>query len=265
MRVVVLSDIHGNLEALRVAAADARALAPDRFVLLGDLLSYGPAVEGILATCHELAAAVPTDWVLGNHEELYFDLERGDTGYFDRLADWVKASIAHTHADLDVAALAALPLVDRVEHEGVLFAHANPWGDWRYLSAVADQAEAGATLQAQGHAAGVFGHTHRTRLYHHPVGTGGTDEHPVSGQVARDGHEGVLVANAGSVGQPRSRRGGSSLLVVDIDRDTVRMTHRPVVYDVAAHVRQVRALPLPEAALDRLCGYFTAPEGAEGA
>ena len=42
MRTAVISDIHGNLEALQVVLASIDQRGVDRIVCLGDVLGYGP-------------------------------------------------------------------------------------------------------------------------------------------------------------------------------------------------------------------------------
>ena len=42
MRQALISDIHGNLEALTAVLADIREQRVDRIVCLGDVVGYGP-------------------------------------------------------------------------------------------------------------------------------------------------------------------------------------------------------------------------------
>ena len=42
MRIAILSDIHANREAFEAVLGAVRRLAPDRLVLLGDIVGYGP-------------------------------------------------------------------------------------------------------------------------------------------------------------------------------------------------------------------------------
>ena len=42
MRTAIISDIHGNLEALRVVLDDIATRNADRIICLGDILGYGP-------------------------------------------------------------------------------------------------------------------------------------------------------------------------------------------------------------------------------
>jgi len=60
----ILSDIHGNLEALEAVLADAAAQGAEKIAILGDTIDYGPNPLECLA--HAAKADV---WLVGNHEE----------------------------------------------------------------------------------------------------------------------------------------------------------------------------------------------------
>ena len=64
MRLAVLSDIHGNLPALKVVLADLNARGADMVVNLGDSLS-GPLLPRETA---EFLMAQPWVHIAGNHE-----------------------------------------------------------------------------------------------------------------------------------------------------------------------------------------------------
>ncbi|MAH67454.1 MAG: phosphoesterase, partial [Phycisphaerae bacterium] len=42
MRTALISDIHGNLDALQVVLADVDRRGVDEIVCLGDIVGYGP-------------------------------------------------------------------------------------------------------------------------------------------------------------------------------------------------------------------------------
>ena len=48
MRIAVMSDIHGNLEAFVQSLNDAKRLKVDGIVNLGDAIGYGPQPEEVL-------------------------------------------------------------------------------------------------------------------------------------------------------------------------------------------------------------------------
>ena len=64
MKIAIISDIHGNLEALKAVLSDLETFHPDRIVCLGDLIGYGPDPEAVINTIVDLGITC----VLGNHE-----------------------------------------------------------------------------------------------------------------------------------------------------------------------------------------------------
>ena len=64
MRVGVLSDIHGNRQALEAVIRNARAIGVDEFLCLGDVVGYGPDPEW----CVERVAVLTPHVVQGNHD-----------------------------------------------------------------------------------------------------------------------------------------------------------------------------------------------------
>ena len=64
MRTALVSDIHGNLEALTVVLADIDRQSVDRIISLGDILGYGPDP----VACVDIVAE-RCEWsLLGNHD-----------------------------------------------------------------------------------------------------------------------------------------------------------------------------------------------------
>ncbi len=57
LRLALLSDIHGNVDALTAALAEIEAAAPDRIVVLGDLVLNGPRPVEAVDAVMELDAA----------------------------------------------------------------------------------------------------------------------------------------------------------------------------------------------------------------
>ena len=68
MRIALLSDIHGNLQALHACLADAHARGAERFVFLGDFVGYGADPHGVVDVITEYVAQGAIA-VRGNHDE----------------------------------------------------------------------------------------------------------------------------------------------------------------------------------------------------
>ena len=64
MRLAIISDIHGNLEAFKEVLADIDQSRIDGLACLGDNIGYGPDSEGVIELVRE--RDIPS--VMGNHE-----------------------------------------------------------------------------------------------------------------------------------------------------------------------------------------------------
>lgn len=64
MKLAVISDIHGNLEAFSAVLEEMRQIRPHTIISLGDNIGYGPDSEAVMG----LMAAYGIESVLGNHE-----------------------------------------------------------------------------------------------------------------------------------------------------------------------------------------------------
>lgn len=263
-RVCVISDVHGSAGAFAAALESARALGPDRLILLGDLLTYGVEPREVLDLAHQSVERDGAILIEGNHDRLYHDLAHGRTGYLDRLPEWIRESVGWTVDRLSGQDLgAAYRWRQREIGDGVLYAHANPFpaGDWTYLNQAPEIARAALTIAADGLRVGVFGHTHRARLAtveSWPMGNPATVAAKL-GEVTEllDNDPGRgLIANAGSVGQPRCAGRASTFMLVERRRDGLHLSHRPVAYDVDAHVRAIGASGMSEQTRARLLGFF---------
>jgi predicted phosphodiesterase len=234
--IAVLGDVHGNARALRAALARARAGPVDHLVFIGDLLTYGHDVEEVLDLVGEAQQKDDAVLLIGNHDQMYFDLAEGKQDYFQKLPEWIRDSVSLTLNKFDPASLR-----ERFRWSpewtlgSALFAHANPFGlgDFRYLNAQKDLTAAVEVLQQRGARLGVFGHTHRPLWREGPV----------------------TLANAGSVGQPRDTS-GSVILRVSVDGDVATGSFEPIAYDVHGHLSDVRRDGLPAATTARLCAFF---------
>ena len=63
MRTAIVSDIHGNLEALQAVLKDIESHSCDRVVCLGDIIGYGPNPRECLDLVMKMDLCV-----IGNHD-----------------------------------------------------------------------------------------------------------------------------------------------------------------------------------------------------
>ncbi len=124
MKRAILSDIHGNLEALTAVLADAEACGATAWICLGDLIGYGPNPLECIDRIQQFDICV-----LGNHDlGALFDPEGFSSGA-ERAIFWTRQQLEGGAGDpaamqrrLDF--LAQLPRHHR--EDGMMFVHGSP-------------------------------------------------------------------------------------------------------------------------------------------
>jgi len=236
MRIAVLSDIHSNLPALEAVLV---ALGPvDAVWHLGDVVGYGPQPDEVVARLRELGAV----GVRGNHDAAALDPEMAEWFNPDarRAIEWTAGRIAPATR----AWLAELP--DTRENEGLTLVHGSPRDPtWEYIMTGTD---ARANLAAFGTAHLLHGHTHIPIAFRDEGGRmetlGPTDRASVTLDDRR------VLANPGSVGQPRDGDPRASAMILDTATST--LTWRRIAYPIAVAQAAMRAVGLPARLVARL-------------
>ena len=235
MRLAVLSDIHGNLEALHRVLADADAQQAEHMVCLGDCIGYGPEPEAVIREIR--GRSIPA--ITGNHEMVVQD--RIHLKWFNFMA---RRSLEKTLAMLSADSLAcirALPFSRSINESR--FVHGFPPDSARtYLFEVSDS-QLRQTFETMVERICFVGHTHDLEL----IGYDGSlmERRPLNEGITRLSPDGRYLVNVGSVGQPRD--GTSHAKYVIWDSDEARLETRFVSYDIAKTVAGIRVAGLPEA------------------
>lgn len=96
MKRAILSDIHGNLEALEAVLADVAHQDVDSIYCLGDIVGYGPNPRECLDRVMEFDG-----WVLGNHDQgALFDPEGFSSGA-ERAIFWTRQQLENAPDGLE--------------------------------------------------------------------------------------------------------------------------------------------------------------------
>lgn len=199
-KIAILSDIHGNLPALKAVLREVAASGANQIAVLGDIVGYGASP----AECVELCGSLSAIAVLGNHELSVLALRSKDFGELG--PGWEKsgflAGYVHAAAALDEDQadwLSKLPYTRPVE--GALIGHAC-LSDPQEFPRLTSYDEAMASLEVlAGHESkvGFLGHTHAQEIFHHPeAGIDWESENCFTVPESED-----CVVMVGSVGQPR--------------------------------------------------------------
>lgn len=89
MKTAFVSDIHGNLAALRAVLADIEAHGADRLICLGDTVGYGPQPEECLRIVRKRCAHV----LMGNHEHAVLHGAQNFTPLARQAIDWTAGQL----------------------------------------------------------------------------------------------------------------------------------------------------------------------------
>ena len=242
MRYLILSDIHGNLEALHAVVADARG-DYGAVLCLGDVVGYGADPNAV------------TDWtrahaqvtVRGNHDRACTG--QIDLQWFNPVAQasvlWTKTLLTPENTEwLRNLPAGPLPVDD------FSLVHGSPADEDQYLLDADDVGPASACCASR---TIFFGHTHVQGGFELRGHRALRIEKPGLGDRERVFEFGVadrVLINAGSVGQPRDRDPRAAYTLYDPAEP--RVTFRRVAYDLAAAQRKIRAAGLPSLLADRL-------------
>ena len=234
MKLALISDLHGNLEALDAVLRDIDRASPGaRLVCAGDVVGYGPDPEACIERLQEREALC----VIGNHEEMV--LGRRD---FSRCVHAGIVAAVWTRRRLSSGArayLEALPPYLRIG-SSVVVCHGDLESADTYVSTRERAEDALAQLRARQPSAEVLvcGHTHHAALFTHEGGFQLKD----GGADCRLPAAGNCVINPGSVGQAR---GAAPLAAYALlDRERRRVSFRAVAYDYRTTLRKLRAAKL---------------------
>ena len=242
MRVLVLSDIHGNLQALQAVLAAAEGF--NQLWNLGDAVGYGANPNEVIAIIRERAAVN----VRGNHDRVCAGLTSaaGFNPVAAQAAEWTRTTLTESN----LQGLRAVPKGPVRATAEATCAHGSPLHEDHYILSMRD---AWTPLQRMETGLTFFGHTHVQGAFvqqgaeweelHPSCGPGGLCE-----LVIPPGSR--MLVNPGSVGQPRDHDARAAFAMYDTEAETV--TFRRVNYDVEGAQAAIRSAGLPERLAARL-------------
>jgi diadenosine tetraphosphatase ApaH/serine/threonine PP2A family protein phosphatase len=242
MRIALMTDIHGNREALAACLDHAAQNGIGRYVFLGDYVGYGADPGWVLDT---VAARVAQGAIaiLGNHDAAVLTDSAG-------MNETAAEAIAWTRTRLDDrqrAFIAGLPLF--IEEADRLYVHSSAFEpqQWNYVTEL--YAASRSLMATRAHAT-FCGHTHVPALFHMSMTGKFASFDPVERVEIPLTPQRRWLAVIGSVGQPRDRDPAACYAVLDDER--YALTYVRVPYDIESAARKIRAAGLPELLAARL-------------
>jgi diadenosine tetraphosphatase ApaH/serine/threonine PP2A family protein phosphatase len=240
VRYAVLSDVHGNWEALAAVLRDAARRRPDAYMCLGDIVGYGPDPNECVARVRALGGPV----LAGNHD--LAAVGALDPSTFSPLA---RAAIEWTARVLTEEArrwLTALPL--RFETPAFLAVHGSPREPAEEY--ILDLPTALAVFSSSPFTLCLVGHSHVPGVFILEADGAVASRALPPGETVRLASTSRYILNVGSVGQPRDGDPRAAYLVLNTASHTATL-HR-IRYPIAVTQRKMMTQGLPAPLVHRL-------------
>ncbi len=231
MLLAILSDIHGNYQALEAVLADIDCHAVDHIYTLGDNIGYGPQPEEVVLALMARGAKS----VLGNHE-----LALKSENYLKRLNFVVQHSLELTKnlmGSETISFSSALPSF-RVEHD-CRFVHGCPPESVTMYLQNPSPTRLERTFATYPEQYCFYGHTHAFGRYVSDGKTFWTEKADIGKVHLHDGWR--HINNVGSVGQPRDGKNNKAKYGL-WNTVTNSLEIRALEYDVAQTVALLNEL-----------------------
>ena len=242
MLTALLSDIHGNREALTAVLAHVQAAGADRIVILGDIVGYG--ADPLF--CCDTVRALEAEGALvirGNHDAAAAGQETQMGGLAQTAIEWTRGKIGPDES----LWLGNLPMSG--EQADILFVHANGWspGSWGYIRAAAD---AERSMRRTPQRLTFCGHTHQPAVFHMSRARPAALFVPVTNVAIPLIETRQWLAVTGAVGQPRDGNPAAAYTLFDDTKKQI--TYLRVPYDTESAARKISAAGLPPFLAERL-------------
>jgi putative phosphoesterase len=213
MRILVVSDVHGNLTALEEVLCDAGKF--DSVICSGDIVGYGPNP----CECLDVLRGLKVRMVSGNHDraagralQVHSDLlELGHKDFLKKLPERLKLNVG----SIEMAIFHGSPR--------------EPFREYVYQSDAETHVDE--FLRMTGTEIIILGHTHIP-------------------YVVRSGNG--LIVNPGSVGQPRDGDPRASYTLIDMEKGKIEVTNSRVRYDIDLVASRIKMMGLPTSLVSRL-------------
>jgi diadenosine tetraphosphatase ApaH/serine/threonine PP2A family protein phosphatase len=253
LRLLILSDVHANLEALEACLAVAPA--HDSVTNLGDVVGYNASPNEVVERIREMNCPV----VRGNHDRACSGLS--NLSEFNLVAAlsarWTQLTLQPENQDW-LRSLPEGPLL-REEFPGVEFVHGSPRHEDEYVLNVPT---ASLDFHLPGHSDVIFfGHTHLQGGFSFDVKEGKTrafapkypnEDQVVKAELLLEPGQRYLI-NPGSVGQPRDNDWRAAFALFETSEDApATVTFYRVPYDVEKTQARIISSRLPERLATRL-------------
>jgi putative phosphoesterase len=201
MKIAVISDIHGNYDALEIVLKKAKIMNVEHLLILGDIVGYYYHPDKILNALSEWSF----DMIKGNHEYILEDLIANPSK-----ADKIQLKYGSGHQEAinklsvkQLQFLKDLPETKSVKFGNIsmLMSHGSPWANDFYIYPDCDK-ETVLKCDSLAHDFVLIGHSHYQFVVH---------------------NKNSILLNPGSVGQSREKGGKAFWGIIDSNNSSFQM------------------------------------------
>ncbi len=240
MRIAILSDIHGNLEAFQEVLLDLDLQRVDGAVSLGDNVGYGPEPDRVVKLLQ--ARGIPS--VMGNHEWGLTDPVNRD--WFNPMARLALERTEELLSEESLNYCRSLPIYWL--EGGCRFVHGCPPDDVVTYLFHLSREEQEDLLRGMKERICFVGHTHDLLLL--DLEPEGLFVRKLGPGLHEMNEEGPWLVNAGSVGQPRDGDNRAKYLIWEPENRILEA--RFIAYDIRKTAEGIVAAGIPQVYADRL-------------
>lgn len=238
MRYGFFSDVHSNLEALKVVVADFQKQKLDQVFFLGDAVGYGPDPN----ECTSIIDQVAQVKLMGNHD--YAALGLIETNLFNEYAQKSMEWTTSVLTEKSLKILSRFALDHRFDQSYLVHSTPKEPQEWNYIFDLDDAEENFNFFNKQ---ICMIGHSHFPAIIKKY-----DDRHCFLHQETQTKIEKGFkyIINIGSVGQPRDGSNLASYLVYDTKEEIATLKRLP--YDFKKTQAKMEKRELPRFLIDRL-------------
>ncbi|MEA2013345.1 MAG: metallophosphoesterase family protein [Verrucomicrobiota bacterium] len=232
MKYAIISDVHGNLEALEAVLEKCEELGVNKYICGGDVVGYGSEPS----KCLEIVRALPlVGFVKGNHDQQASE-ESDLLGFNPQAAmaiEWTRENIS----DDQKAFLRSLPFTMKpAKKTALVHSTLDSPKSWGYIF---EKFAAAASMNYQFTQVCFCGHTHIPLAFEKFGDVKGGKYTEVKLLPGRK-----YMINVGSVGQPRDGDPRASFATFDMEENLVKLYRQK--YDVEKTSKKILEVGLPE-------------------